>query len=121
MDHTPTTAESLAWMAFAKCEGQDAAMFPKDSATDAIEYARSICFACTVRTECLDYALDRNERYGVWGGLTNDERQSLRRGARRRANAAAKAAETAPVSLVRTRKGFRRAVLVRLAPGTGYL
>src|SRR5258708_3033746 len=54
---------------------------------------------CPVRMECLAYAMGRHERHGIWGGLTFNERQALRRAgyeaderrkARRRAVAAAR-------------------------------
>jgi WhiB family redox-sensing transcriptional regulator len=45
--------------------------------------AKEICKACPVRAQCLDYALTANARYGVYGGLEEDERREVRR---RRAN-----------------------------------
>lgn len=45
--------------------------------------AKEICKACPVRPQCLDYALAANARYGVFGGLEEDERREVRR---RRAN-----------------------------------
>ncbi|KII00545.1 transcription factor WhiB [Streptomonospora alba] len=50
--------------------------------------AKEICAQCPVRTECLDYAISRPEKYGTWGGLNEDERASERRRRMRRANAA---------------------------------
>ena len=38
--------------------------------------AKRICARCEVRAECLDYALDTREPYGVWGGLTESERRT---------------------------------------------
>ena len=35
--------------------------------------------ACTIREECLSWALKNGERYGVWGGLTEQERRRLSR------------------------------------------
>ena len=44
--------------------------------------ARQVCRSCPVATECLDYALGAGERlYGVWGGLSEQERRRLRRAA----------------------------------------
>jgi WhiB family redox-sensing transcriptional regulator len=41
--------------------------------------AKVICNNCSVRLECLDYALDANEEFGVWGGMTTKERKLIRR------------------------------------------
>jgi WhiB family redox-sensing transcriptional regulator len=41
--------------------------------------AKAICTECRVRRPCLDFALTHNERYGIWGGLNDVERQALRR------------------------------------------
>jgi WhiB family redox-sensing transcriptional regulator len=46
------------------------------------EQARRICSRCEVIETCAAMALDFKERYGVWGGLSADERQALL-GARR--------------------------------------
>jgi WhiB family redox-sensing transcriptional regulator len=39
--------------------------------------AKAVCASCPVRAECLDAAIANGERYGVWGGLTDTERESL--------------------------------------------
>ena len=44
--------------------------------------ARQVCMACDVRAACLQWALDHEERFGVWGGMSPEERQQL---AKRRA------------------------------------
>jgi WhiB family redox-sensing transcriptional regulator len=41
--------------------------------------AKAVCAACPVRDECLSYAVACDERYGIWGGLNQDERRNLRR------------------------------------------
>ena len=43
--------------------------------------AKTVCNVCPVRTQCLEHAIVWGERYGVWGGLTFDERVILRRSA----------------------------------------
>lgn len=72
------------WSVFGSCREtgpDDQTWFPEQKwgrATDA----KRICQGCPVRRECLEYALKRGERYGVWGGLTTKERQALRRNGR---------------------------------------
>jgi hypothetical protein len=41
--------------------------------------AKAICAGCPVRAECLEFALDTREAYGVWGGLNEDERRAILR------------------------------------------
>ncbi|MFC5719868.1 WhiB family transcriptional regulator [Streptomyces gamaensis] len=55
-----------------------------DSTPAAVELAKELCARCPVIERCLRRALDDNERYGVFGGLTAEERQALRRRERRR-------------------------------------
>ncbi len=39
--------------------------------------AKLVCAACPARAACLDHALAVDEPYGVWGGLSSDERRSI--------------------------------------------
>lgn len=48
----------------------------------AVRDAKRICGECRLRVECLQYALDHHERYGIWGGLTERERRRLKDGPR---------------------------------------
>ena len=41
--------------------------------------ARSLCFSCPVRMECLAEALNSESSFGVWGGLTERERRAMLR------------------------------------------
>ena len=43
-----------------------------------VEYAKSFCRVCLVRQDCLDYALSVDDRFGIFGGLTHEERKQLR-------------------------------------------
>ena len=61
----------------ALCKGQDPApWFPGRGGS--VNQAKAVCWACPVRLECLDWAVEANERAGVWGGTTPDERAQLR-------------------------------------------
>jgi WhiB family transcriptional regulator, redox-sensing transcriptional regulator len=57
------------------------AFFPEQGGglNSDIRNAKRICQRCPARRECLNYALEANEQYGIWGGLTAKERQKLRR------------------------------------------
>ncbi len=41
--------------------------------------AKRVCASCPVRLECADYAIRAREPYGVWGGLSEDEREAIYR------------------------------------------
>jgi WhiB family redox-sensing transcriptional regulator len=41
------------------------------------EEAKAICRTCPVREPCLEAALEANEQFGIWGGLTTTERRVL--------------------------------------------
>jgi WhiB family redox-sensing transcriptional regulator len=65
------------WMQHAACRGMNPSLFmPERGDTDAIREALATCQTCPVRTECLEYGLE--ERYGVWGGLSENARRKLR-------------------------------------------
>lgn len=67
-----------AWQQHAACHGMTALFFP-GRGEDA-RPARAICAGCPVRTECLDFAIDGGDHHGVFGGTSERERRSLRRG-----------------------------------------
>ncbi|HSJ82232.1 MAG TPA: WhiB family transcriptional regulator [Acidimicrobiia bacterium] len=76
-----TTEVVAEWRARAACSGfQHSLFFPTaDADIAAIERAREICMNCAVSPDCLEYALETNQRAGIWGGTTEDERRSVRR------------------------------------------
>lgn len=41
--------------------------------------AKKLCRTCPVITECLEYALENGEMFGIWGGMSTNERLKLRR------------------------------------------
>ena len=71
----PTDVEP--WMADALCTEVDPdAFFPEKGGST--KEARAVCAECPVQAECLAYALRNDERYGIWGGLSERERKKLR-------------------------------------------
>lgn len=44
-----------------------------------VESARAVCIPCTERLKCLEWGLVK-ENYGMWGGLTSNERKDFKRG-----------------------------------------
>lgn len=73
-----TASEVPAWYAAAACAGHDTALwFPEKG--DDWRPAIRVCEACPVRQECLQHALDHDERVGVWGGLTAGQRARVAR------------------------------------------
>lgn len=65
------------WQERAACGGADVRIFYPSSGAHTGE-AKRICEPCPVRAECLAFALERDEEWGVWGGLDPDERRALR-------------------------------------------
>jgi hypothetical protein len=66
------------WMDDAVCAQTDPDSFFPDKGGSTRE-AKAVCTGCTVAAECLDYALQNNERFGIWGGLSERERRALTR------------------------------------------
>lgn len=70
--------EAPEWQERALCAQTDPeAFFPEKGGST--REAKRICLGCEVRAECLDYALAHDERFGIWGGLSERERRRLRR------------------------------------------
>ena len=66
------------WQEQALCPQTDPeAFFPEKGGST--REAKRICQACAVRDECLEYALLNDERFGIWGGLSERERRRLKR------------------------------------------
>lgn len=74
------------WMDAGACKKRTALFFPGEHATADVLAAKRICNeTCPVVAQCLDYALRYEERDGVWGGKSGEERIKLIK-ARRRAS-----------------------------------
>lgn len=71
------------WRSRAACIDEDPELFfpvgTTGPAVVQIEEAKRVCARCEVREPCLEFALDTRQDAGVWGGLDEDERRSLRR------------------------------------------
>lgn len=66
------------WQERALCAQTDPeAFFPEKGGST--REAKRICSGCEVRAECLEYALAFDERFGIWGGLSERERRRLKR------------------------------------------
>lgn len=70
------------WKLAAACRDVDPGLFFPGRGKSATE-AKAICNGCPVRAECLSYALDNDEDFGVWGGLSLSERVKYKRRMRR--------------------------------------
>jgi WhiB family transcriptional regulator, redox-sensing transcriptional regulator len=66
------------WQERALCAQTDPeAFFPEKGGST--RDAKRICSGCEVRAECLGYAIEHDERFGIWGGLSERERRKLKR------------------------------------------
>lgn len=70
--------ETMEWQERALCAQTDPeAFFPEKGGST--REAKRICSGCEVRVECLEYALENDERFGIWGGMSERERRKQRR------------------------------------------
>lgn len=70
--------DEAAWKDDAVCNQTDPEAFFPDRG-GSTRAAKAVCLGCAVRLECLNFALDNSERYGVWGGLSERERRKLKK------------------------------------------
>ena len=68
----------LGWQERALCAQTDPeAFFPEKGGST--REAKKVCVSCDVRSECLEYALENDERFGIWGGLSERERRRMKK------------------------------------------
>lgn len=71
------------WRQRAACIDEDPELFfpvgTTGPALDQLERAKAVCRRCQVIDECLEWALSTSQDAGVWGGMSEEERRSLRR------------------------------------------
>jgi WhiB family redox-sensing transcriptional regulator len=80
--HQPAREDYLAdtepWMAKGRCAETDPEVFFPEKG-GSTRQAKQVCRGCEVRVECLDYALRTDQRFGIFGGLSERERRELKR------------------------------------------
>lgn len=73
------------WQSLSACKNMDTSIFFYEDnergevKEERIAKAKGICNGCSVRQQCLEFALQIKENYGIWGGLTPEERQTIKR------------------------------------------
>jgi WhiB family redox-sensing transcriptional regulator len=78
------SAHELEWRMLGACRGLDASIFYPDTEAET-EIAQQVCAECSVRDACLEFALARREKVGVWGGASERDRRRILRQRRRTA------------------------------------
>lgn len=68
----------FAWQKQAKCRGLNPDLFYPERGVSTRE-PKEVCRSCPAREECLEYALENGEKFGIWGGMSERERRRLRR------------------------------------------
>lgn len=87
--------DETSWQEKALCAQTDPeAFFPEKGGST--REAKKVCINCEVRTDCLDEAIDRDERFGIWGGLSERERRKLKK----------KKGSSSPQEIVRSHEPF---------------
>lgn len=84
------------WQERALCAQTDPeAFFPEKGGST--REAKRICTRCEVKAQCLEFALAHDERFGIWGGLSERERRRAKREAREAARTSELAETSQPV------------------------
>jgi WhiB family redox-sensing transcriptional regulator len=75
---TEAEETEFSWQERSLCAQTDPeAFFPEKGGST--REAKKVCVGCEVRAECLEYALANDERFGIWGGLSERERRKLKK------------------------------------------
>lgn len=70
--------DAVDWQERALCAQTDPESFFPEKGGSTRE-AKRVCMSCEVRVPCLEYALANDERFGIWGGLSERERRRVKR------------------------------------------
>lgn len=79
----PPDLDHWGWQLHAACRGTDGAdFFPPEreqekSRSRRVAKAKAVCFRCPVMVQCRTYSISVGEPFGVWGGLSEEERARL--------------------------------------------
>ncbi|MFI9508638.1 WhiB family transcriptional regulator [Nocardia sp. NPDC052566] len=80
--HLSPVAEAWDWQMYGECRGMNSAVFFHPDRERGsmravrIGYAKRICHRCAVLEQCREFALSSGELYGVWGGMSEQERRA---------------------------------------------
>ncbi len=75
----------LDWQKKANCRGVNPNLFYPERGVSTSE-AKAVCSGCQVKQECLEFAVQRGEKFGIWGGMSERERRKIRRARRQQAH-----------------------------------
>lgn len=78
-DYVTGLVDRELWQQQAICPQTDAESFFPEKGGSTRE-AKAVCASCPVIAECLAYALDHDIRFGVWGGMSENQRRQIRNG-----------------------------------------
>ncbi len=71
----------MGWQKKANCRGVNPNLFYPERGVSTSE-AKAVCAGCQVKEECLEFAVQRGEKFGIWGGMSERERRKIRRARR---------------------------------------
>ena len=75
--HRVISNADLDWRDLAACTGKQEFFF-NDNMGTMVREAKKLCAICVVQSQCLAHAMIHDE-YGIWGGLTANERRKAKR------------------------------------------
>ena len=67
--HSDSDPGDHGWQDHANCLGVDPDLFFPERGASTRE-AKEVCRGCVVREECLEFALQNGEKFGIWGGMS---------------------------------------------------
>ncbi len=75
---TTRLLQPVEWQSNARCAEVDPEIFFPERGGSS-KAARAVCAQCSVRAQCLEYALNNKEQFGIWGGTSERERRRIRK------------------------------------------